>query len=236
LADAQRRLAQAEKSKLNPEGQAAECLTVAKVAATKMAKGHTTTNPSANQAVAIYNRAAADLAADLPALLRQQRNAAAFTLRDPQTGEVSRLQLESGKPGEYPAGFFQQILAADRIDKRGLTDDVIRGGAGGAVVGVRQSSPPGVAPPRLEPLKGFRVPVTAVVDFTGSGGASSGRLRLLDPTKVDEITLDQKRYARHHFVPSVSETQARCGRFASPDWVPSALRRRRRPLDGTSPS
>ena len=187
-------MAQAEKRKADPQGHAAECLAVAKVAAMAMAKGGSTTNPSSNPAVGMYNRAAADLVTDLPALIRQQGNARAFTLRDPQSGEAACLQVEAGQAGEYPAGFFQQILVASRIDKKGLNDDVMRGGVGGAVVGVRQSSPPGVAPPRLEPLKGFRVPVTAVVDFTGSEGALSGRLRLLDPTKVDEITVDQKRY------------------------------------------
>jgi hypothetical protein len=186
-------LAQAEKRKLDPEGHAAACLAVAKVAVTEMAEGRSTTNPSSNPAVGIYNRAAADLATDLPALIRQQGNARAFTLRDPQSGETARLQVESGKMGEYPAGFFQQLLVASRIGKKGLRDDATRGGVGGAVVGVCQSSPPGVAPPRLEPLKGFRVPVTAVVDFSGGQGAPDAQLRLLDPTKADAITLGHTR-------------------------------------------
>ncbi|MBV9492571.1 MAG: alpha/beta fold hydrolase [Verrucomicrobia bacterium] len=193
LVVAQRRLAQVEKRKADPQGHATACLAVAKVAATEIAKGCSATDPSSNSAVGLYNRAAADLAADLPALIRQQGNARAFTLRDPQSGEAARLQVASGQAGEYPAGFFQQMLVASRIDKKGLKDDVTRGGVGGAVVGVRQSSMPGAAPPRLEPLTGFRVPVTAVVDFSGAKGPLDARLRLLDPTNVDSITVGHTR-------------------------------------------
>ena len=193
LVVAQRRLAQAEKRTADPQGQAAACLAVAKLAATEMAKGRSATTPAPNAAVGLYNRAAADLAADLPALIRKQGHARAFTLRDPQSGQAARLQVASGHAGEYPAGFFQQILVASRIDKKGLNDDVTRGGVGGAVVGVRQSAPPGAAPPRLEPLTGFRVPVTAVVDFSGPKGAPVARLRLLDPTKVDATTVGRTR-------------------------------------------
>jgi hypothetical protein len=127
LVEAQRRLAQVEKRTADPQGHAAACLAVAKAAATEMAKGRSATTPSSGSAVGLYNRAAADLAADLPALIRQQGHARAFTLRDPQSGEAARLQVASGRAGEYPAGFFQQILVASRIDKKGLNDDVTRG-------------------------------------------------------------------------------------------------------------
>jgi len=193
LVEAQRRLAAAEKRKADPTGQAAEYLAAARIAAGELAKNKSAAS-LANPAVGIYNRATADLAADLPGLVGEQRNAAAFILRDPQTSETWRLQVESGKPGEYPAGFFQEIIVASRVDKRGLNDDVTRAGLGGAVVGVHRSSPLRVAPPRFEPLKGFRIPVTAAMDFSGPKGTSSARLRLLDPTKTDQLALDQHRY------------------------------------------
>jgi hypothetical protein len=79
LVEAQRRLAQAEKRTADPQGHAAACLAVAKAAATEMAKGRSATDPAPNPAVGLYNRAAADLAADLPALIRQQGHARAFT-------------------------------------------------------------------------------------------------------------------------------------------------------------
>ena len=98
LIEAQRRLARAEKRKAGPEGQAAGCLAVANAAATAMAKGRPVTNPPSDRAVAIYHRAA-DLAADLPALLRQPQSAVAF-LRQRRRVRYQRL----AEPGAHDAG------------------------------------------------------------------------------------------------------------------------------------
>jgi pimeloyl-ACP methyl ester carboxylesterase len=189
LLQAERRLARAEKATLNIEGQAAEYLAVAKISASEIGS-RTAASPNSDQALALYNRAVADLAIDLPALFRQQNNAGTLALRDEQTGETSQLQIESGKPGEYQPTSFQQILKAANINTKGLDENVTRTGVGGAVVGVQQHVPR----PQLEPLKGYRVPVTAVVDFPKSSRASSGRLRLFDPSKVTNIDLEGNHY------------------------------------------
>jgi pimeloyl-ACP methyl ester carboxylesterase len=72
-----------------------------------------------------------------------------------------------------------------------MRDNAIRAGLGGTVVGVHHSSAAGTPPPRLEPLKGIRATVTVILDFDRLG---SGHLRLLDPTKVDEVVLDKRHY------------------------------------------
>lgn len=136
------------------------------------------------------NRAVADLATDLPALLRQKNNSGTLAFRDEQTGETSQLQIESGKPGEYQPTSFQQILKAASVDIKGLDEDVTRTGVGGTVVGIPQTLPT----PRLQPLKGFRCPVTAVVDFPKLSRAPAARLRFLDPIKVSNIELAGNRY------------------------------------------
>jgi pimeloyl-ACP methyl ester carboxylesterase len=192
LAAAERRLTQAEKQNSDTETQAGVYLGVAKVAWEQLGSG-TQPDFAKSSARALYNRATADLAADLPALMRQQQNFATLLLKDPQTGQINRLQLESGRRGEYPPTYFQQILVANRVDKRGMRDNVIRDGLGGTVVGVHHSSAVGTIPARLEPIKGIRATVTAVVDLD-QAGSNTARIRLLDPTKVDLVVVGQGRY------------------------------------------
>jgi hypothetical protein len=62
LIQAERRLARAEKVKLNIEGQAAEYLAVAKISASEIGNPRTATSFDSNQARMLYNRAVAGLA------------------------------------------------------------------------------------------------------------------------------------------------------------------------------
>jgi pimeloyl-ACP methyl ester carboxylesterase len=192
LVAAERRLAQAEKKSSDVEGQAGEFLAIAKIAEEQLTSGHDT-EAEKSSALALYNRATADLAADLPSLIREEQNSGTISLKDPESGQMNRLQFESARRGEYPATYFQKILVADRVDKKGMRDNVIRPGLGGPIVGIRHSSGAGTAPPRLEPLKGIRATVTAVLDFDRSGSGTV-HLRLLDPTKIDQVVLDGKSY------------------------------------------
>jgi pimeloyl-ACP methyl ester carboxylesterase len=189
LIEAEHRLARAEKRKLDNEGQAAEYLAVAKISASEMGKARTPPSSTSTQAVALYNRAVTDLAVDLPAL-RQKNNSSTLELRDARTGETSQLQIESGKAGEYQPASFRQILKAAGISRKGLDENVARPGVGGTVVGVQQSLPT----PRLEPLKGYRIPATAVVDFPELSRSPAARLRFFDPNKVSDVSLENHRY------------------------------------------
>jgi len=193
LAAAERRLALAERHGSNVEGQAGEYLSVAKIAEEQLAS-NPNSDPAKSSAVKLYNRATADLATDLPLLIRQERNSRTLSLKDAQTGQINQLQLEYGGKGEFSPAFFQQILIADRVDKKGMKDDAVRTGLGGEVVGVHQSSSLDTSPARLEPAKGIRAAVTVILDVDHSGKGQE-HLRLLDPTKMDEVVLDKKRYA-----------------------------------------
>jgi pimeloyl-ACP methyl ester carboxylesterase len=190
LVAAERRLARAEKQNSNVGAQAGEFLAVAKIAEVQLSSG-TQPEPAKSSTVALYNRASADLAEDLPALIRQQQSSTTLSLKDPQSGQINRLRLESGRPGEYPPTYFQKILIAERVDRKGMRDNAIRPGLGGTVVGVHHSSAVGTPPARLEPLKGIRATITVILDFDRLG---SGHLRLMDPTKVDEVFVDKRRY------------------------------------------
>jgi hypothetical protein len=190
LIQAELRLTRAEKLKLNTEGQAAECLAVLKITAGEIGKARTASFPNSSQALALYNRAVADLAADVPTLISQNKNSGMLELRDAVTGETAQLQIESGKPGEYQPASFRQILKAASINRKGLDKNVTRPGVGGTIVGIQQSLPSR----RLEPLKGYRDPVTAVVDFPKLSRAPAARLRFFDPNKVSDVDLEGNRY------------------------------------------
>jgi hypothetical protein len=105
LVAAERRLAQAEKQSSDVEGQAGEFFAVAKIAAVQLSSD-TQPDPAKSSVVALYNRATADLAAHLPDLIRQQQSSTTLSLKDPQSGQIDRLQLESGSRGEYPPTYF----------------------------------------------------------------------------------------------------------------------------------
>jgi L,D-transpeptidase-like protein len=145
--------------------------------------------PNSSEALTLYNQAVADLAADVPTLIAHKKNFGMFELRDAGTGETVQLQIESGRPGEYQPDSFQKILKAASVNRKGLDENVTRPGVGGTVVGIQQSSPP----LRLEPLKGYREPVTAVVDFPKLSRVPSARLRLFDPDKVSDVDLEGRR-------------------------------------------
>jgi hypothetical protein len=131
-------LARAEKLKLNTEGQAAEYLAVVKITAGEIRQTRTASSPNSSQALALYNRAVADLAADVPTLISQEKNSGTLELRDAGTGETAQLQIESGKSGEYQPASFRQILKAASINRKGLDENATRPGVGGTVVGMQQ--------------------------------------------------------------------------------------------------
>ena len=193
LATAERRLAVAERHSSNVEGQAGEYLAVAKIAEGQLAASGASADQAKSSAVKLYNRATADLAVDLPPLVRQEQNSRTLSLKDPKTGQINQLQLEYGGRGEYSPTYFQQILLADRVDKKGMKDDAVRAGLGGEVVGVHHSSSFDTSPPRLEPRKGIRAAVTVILDVDRSG-KGEGNLRLLDPTKIEQVAVDKRRY------------------------------------------
>ncbi len=193
LVAAERRLAQAEKKDSNTGMQAGEYLAVTRSALEQLRLSTQLPPAQSSAARALYNRATADLAADLPALIRQQQNSVSLSLKDPQSSQISRLELDSGGRGEYSPTYFQKFLVTERVSKKGMRDNVIRDGLGGTIVGVHHTSAVGTTPARLEPLKGVRANVTAIVDFKGPGSGAA-QLHLCDPTKVDAVMVEQKRY------------------------------------------
>jgi len=108
LAGAEHRLAGAEKIRSDPSEKAAEILSVARTALSEISKksGEANLEPP----VRIYNRAATDLASELPELTQNRVPPQAITVQSRQTGETYRLRPGSTVSGEYSAAFFQELL------------------------------------------------------------------------------------------------------------------------------
>lgn len=209
LGAAELRLTRAERQKLDVTAQAGEYLAVASIAERQL-DSTSASETDRSSATVVYNRATADLASDLPALIDNQRSSKTLVLKNSETGETERLHLDSGAPGEYDAAYFQEILVAAQIDQKRMKEHATRQGVGGTVVGVHHSNKTGEPPPRLEPQRGLRATMTAIVRTNSSHG-SDASLQLLDPTKLDIVVLNKKSYA---LAADYTAAQASYGRVA----------------------
>jgi len=154
LAAAELRLRRAERQKLDVNGQAGEYLAVASIAERQLnsTSGFQTGRSSAT---ALYNRATADLASDLPALIDRQPNSKTLVLKDSGTGETERLHLQSGARGQYDATYFQKILVADQINQKHMQKHATREGLGGTLVGVHHGAKTGKQCPGSNRLRAY---------------------------------------------------------------------------------
>src|SRR5271166_4382031 len=116
LVRAERQLTKAEKITSDPSEKTAEILSVARTVASKIPKnpGEADIEP----AVRIYNRAAADLASELPKLKQYRGSPASFTIQNRHTGETYRLILGPADRTEYPSTYFQELLDARKLRVR----------------------------------------------------------------------------------------------------------------------
>ncbi len=197
LVRAERQLARAEKIRSDPQQKAAEILSVARTAANEISKTGEEIKSSSEHSIGIYNRAAADLACELPKLTRGRDSLEFLMIQNRKTGENYRVGIGSTRRGEYSSAYFQQFLNARKLPVRRGEQEVMRPGVGGTLVGVHHSFPPGSPPPRLESAKGFRVPVTSIVEFgrLGDSPPVEARLHLIDPRKRETVEIGNERFS-----------------------------------------
>jgi hypothetical protein len=194
LPRAARQLAKAEKIRSDPPEKVAEILSVARAVTSEIRKP--VGEAEMETPVRIYNRAAVDLACELPKLNQYRSSPGPFTIQNRQTGEIYRLQLGPGDRAEYPATYFQKLLDARKLQVRRGEEAVLIPGLGGTLVGVRSSVLAGSPLPRFEPPSGYRLPVTSVVDFSPSSQKApvEARLRLVDPLHQNTVEIGGQRF------------------------------------------
>jgi hypothetical protein len=194
LVRAERQLAKAERIRSDPPEKAAEFLSVARTVASEILKnpGEADREPP----VRIYNRAAADLASELPKLAQYRGSLESFTVQNRHTGETYRLRLGPTERGEYSFTYFQELLDARKLRARRGEEAVVIPGLGGTLVGDHRSVPRGSPPPRFEPANGYRVPVTLIIDFGRPSNAApvEARVHLIDPRHRDTVVMGGKRF------------------------------------------
>jgi hypothetical protein len=161
-------LKQAASPKPSPEERAALYLDAAREAAELL-----DSPASADAARLIYNKAAADLTVLLRASDKGRMWNRPLVLA---SGDSSyRLHFASEtRDGNYDPDWFTSFVPASEVDMDSVKNRHRQDGVGGALVGVRKTSPP-------EPFStqiGVTAPVTAALDFRGRDVT----LSLLDPT------------------------------------------------------
>ena len=193
---AERQLARAERIRSDPPQKVAEILSATRTVAAEISKGSRDANEE-SPPVKVYNRATADLGAELPALAQYRGSLEPLAIQDRHTGETFRLRVEPTESEDYSSTYFQRLLDASRLRIGRGEQTVVIPGLGGTLVGVHHSVPPGTPPPRFEPASGYRVPVTSILDF-GRPSAMTPvevRLHLVNPRQRDTVEIAGKRYS-----------------------------------------
>src|SRR6516225_201651 len=93
LVRAERQLARVERMRSDPQQQAGQLLSIARTAANEIPRVSKEADLSAEEPIRIYNRAAADLAAELPGLTKATNGRQSLTAQDRLTGETYRIRL-----------------------------------------------------------------------------------------------------------------------------------------------
>jgi hypothetical protein len=196
LVRAEHQLARTEKTRSDPREKAAELLSVARIAAGEISDPVATTKTKEEEPISIYNRAAADLAAELPQLARGHNVLQSLTVQNHRTGEIYRIQFSSSERGEYAASYFQDLIDTQNLKARRHEPVAVRGGVGGTLVGVHRSVPKGSPPPAFEPADGYRMPVTSIVEFSRRRPTEpvDARLRLIDPRLREAVKMGNERF------------------------------------------
>ncbi|MBV8970491.1 MAG: hypothetical protein JO331_15740 [Verrucomicrobia bacterium] len=114
LVGAERQLARTEKISSDPQEKTAELLSVARIAADEISDPAATTKANAEGPIGIYNRAAADIAAELPQLVRGRNVFQSLTVQNRLTGEIYRIHFSSSERGEFGPSYFRNLLTPKR--------------------------------------------------------------------------------------------------------------------------
>ena len=132
-------------------------------------------SPASGEAARIiYNKAAADLTV----LLRSAGNGRMWNrpLSLESDHQIYRLRFApTTRDGIYRAEWFTSFIPASEVDLHSVKVRHRQDGIGGALVGIRKTTPPEPFSPRI----GVTAPVTATLDFKGR----EVTLSLLDPTE-----------------------------------------------------
>ena len=127
-----------------------------------------------------YNTAAAELTI----LLRSSENGRLWNqpLTVTSENETYHLHLQPAGPAVWPPGYFNSFRMTNSIKHPMIKKATVQEGVGGALVGIRATSPR----ENFAPLKGISAPVTATLDFKGQDATLALRRPAKQPTALVE--------------------------------------------------
>jgi pimeloyl-ACP methyl ester carboxylesterase len=183
----QRKLDRIRRSKPETPQRLADYLQIAQVAFRRFAERQPN-QPTNNSSLDLYNAAVADFAESW------SKQGWPAEVQDERTGRTFRLVSPPGMIHTWRPSYFQTLQNAQRVSQRRFSRLVKRSGVGGALVGVHREATEEVA--RLEPPKGFRTPVTAVLQFMAglTSNETIAALQLFDPRDQAAVQLEGRSY------------------------------------------
>jgi pimeloyl-ACP methyl ester carboxylesterase len=185
----QRELAWAETKERGNSQQLADYLRIAEITSERL-EHRPSEGADDDSLINTYDRAVADFVTSWSDQNRPQE------IRDVRSDRKIRLVLVPSLGGGWPASYFESFENARRVDHRRFWRSNEQRGLGGTLVGVHPTVGAGEAPPRLEPPKGFRIAVTALLRFTERPKSSEteAQLELVNPRTQDSVQLGKRKY------------------------------------------
>jgi hypothetical protein len=172
--------------------QLADYLRIAQITSQRLDQ----TEPAPDQSgidspITIYDRAVTDFVVSWSDQGRPQ------VVQDTRTGRNTRLLISHSSDTTWSPTYFASFENTQRVDRRRFWKSTDRSGLGGTLIGIHPTVIAGGAAQRLEPPKGFRIAVTALLRFSDhpTPNQTEVQLDLVCPRMQDSVRLGKRRYS-----------------------------------------
>jgi pimeloyl-ACP methyl ester carboxylesterase len=139
----------------------------------------------------IYDRAVADFVVSWSDQGRPQ------VIHDSRTGWNTRLLVSQASDTTWSPTYFAGFENAWRVNRRRFWKSIDRSGLGGTLIGIHPTVTAAGVPQRLEPPKGFRMAVTALLRFRDRAKPvqTEVELELVNPRTQDSVRVGNRQYS-----------------------------------------
>jgi hypothetical protein len=172
--------------------QLADYLRIAQIASQRLEEKQSASDQAdGDSPIRTYNRAVADFVVSWSDQNRPQE------IHDIRNGRNTHLLISQTSDATWSPTYFARFENARRVDRRRFWISTDRSGLGGTLVGIHPTVTAGGLPQRLEPPKGFRIAVTAVLRFSDhpKPPETEAQLELVNPRIQDSVRLGKRKYS-----------------------------------------
>jgi hypothetical protein len=206
----QQELHRLEISKREGQQQLAGYLRIAELTSQRLDERQSAPDQAASDSlIATYNRAVADFVVSWSDRNRPQE------IRDARNDRITHLFVSQTPDTTWSPSYFARFENARRIDRRRFWKSTDRSGLGGTLIGIHPTATAGGTPQRLEPPKGFRIAVTALLRFSErpKPKETEAQLELINPRIQDSVRLGRRRYSLAADFTAPAATYAKVNEF-----------------------